>query len=911
VIVFISSQAESQNLIQATLKMGDASNKVDVWLKPNFTNNNVQYLFQIGLPIAWPANAPIQPVNINYVLDPGFISTFGNNNPANYTVSLNPVATSTGGFEKYINIVMVRLGPGASNPQSWTSGVEFKVLTVVFDNPVGSPGSKVKLADYQDGGSDGQGNFYTQDAVGNYYVTTNSVGNFYSSGTESISGGNNNAGFVQTSSVIPSSCTVPSSLSASSVTNNSASITWNLVPGATGYEYVVSASSILPVSGTAIATNSYNANSLNSGTPYYVFVRTNCGGGNFSNWATTSFNTAATACNAPSTPIAGNIGITTADITWGAVSGAIGYEYILSTSSFTPASPSGTGTATPGTTYNASALIGGTHYYFFVRTNCGSGNFSPWVSADFNTQPPLCSAPSVPTISGITTTSADINWNAVSGSSGYEYVISTSTGIPAGSGTAISSTSLSSTGLTSGTAYYVFVRNNCGGGLYSSWAMSSFNTLCPTPASVTVPVATITSSSAIITWNSTGATSYQYDISTSLAATTSTPSTGGTTTAATTFSATGLAPGTNYYAHIRSICSANNFSEWMVVPFTTICTVPGPITVGNISPTSGNISWGAVPEIGSYEYAVSINPNSPASGTPTIFNTIPLSNLTPGTQYYVFVRTKCNPGVNSGWINTSFTTTFPPCNAPTSINLSNINDKIDFNWPAVSGAVGYEYLVSTSATSPTINGIFTSLLSASSSNLNSNTLYYVYVRAYCGPGRYSGWIFKTFTTTCYKPVIYFVRNLPTLGSADLAWHSVRGALKYEYAILNNAAPPSGSINFITDTLIHTIGLVPGNKYYLHVRAHCSATSLSEWSTQEFYASGLALYPNSPNVFTIIFYGTEIQNGEIALFDGSGKIIKTIKQTALIMDIDLNSFASGIYYIRYGKNNQYVKKIIKL
>ena len=58
-VLFISLKASSQNLIQATLKLGDAANKVDVWLRPNFTNNNVHYLFQIGIPIAWPATAPV------------------------------------------------------------------------------------------------------------------------------------------------------------------------------------------------------------------------------------------------------------------------------------------------------------------------------------------------------------------------------------------------------------------------------------------------------------------------------------------------------------------------------------------------------------------------------------------------------------------------------------------------------------------------------------------------------------------------------------------------------------------------------------------------------------------------------------------------------------------------------------
>jgi hypothetical protein len=184
-------------LIQGTLKPGPASNQVEVWLKPDFDNLNARYLFQIGLPIAWSATAPIQPTDIAWAIDPGFTATFGNN----YTVTKNPIATNTGGTEKYINLVLVRGGAGASAAQSWTHDVEFKVLTVTFNSPNGSPGAPVKLADYQDGGSDGQGNFYTQNEINGYYVSSNSISNFYAS-TGSTVAGTASAGYVVTNANI-------------------------------------------------------------------------------------------------------------------------------------------------------------------------------------------------------------------------------------------------------------------------------------------------------------------------------------------------------------------------------------------------------------------------------------------------------------------------------------------------------------------------------------------------------------------------------------------------------------------------------------------------------------------------------------------------------------------------------------
>jgi hypothetical protein len=181
-------------LIQGTLKPGPATNQVEVWLRPDFDNINVHYLFQIGLPIAWSASAPIQPTDISWTIDPTFTATFGNN----YTVTKNAIATNTAGTEKYFNLVLVR---SASTPQTWNQGIEFKVLTVTFNSPNGSPGGKVKLADYQDGGSDGQGNFYTQNESNIYYVSSNSISNFYASAGSTV-GGNASTGYVQTDALI-------------------------------------------------------------------------------------------------------------------------------------------------------------------------------------------------------------------------------------------------------------------------------------------------------------------------------------------------------------------------------------------------------------------------------------------------------------------------------------------------------------------------------------------------------------------------------------------------------------------------------------------------------------------------------------------------------------------------------------
>jgi len=91
------------------------------------------------------------------------------------------------------------------------------------------------------------------------------------------------------------SCTSPTSLSSSSVATTTATISWAAASPApsNGYQYFLSTSSSAPTSGTtptgstAAGVTSVNLSSLNSGTQYYFWVRSNCGGSQ-SSWAGSS-----------------------------------------------------------------------------------------------------------------------------------------------------------------------------------------------------------------------------------------------------------------------------------------------------------------------------------------------------------------------------------------------------------------------------------------------------------------------------------------------------------------------------------------------------------------------------------------------------------------------------------------------
>lgn len=103
------------------------------------------------------------------------------------------------------------------------------------------------------------------------------------------SGGNNCSMDMVTIKETPS-CVKPSGLDAISYGTNTMTLGWSDVPGSSGYQYVVSQSPYFPASGTSTTNSTINVGSLNPGTKYYLFVRTQCAYGN-SAWDSLSFFT--------------------------------------------------------------------------------------------------------------------------------------------------------------------------------------------------------------------------------------------------------------------------------------------------------------------------------------------------------------------------------------------------------------------------------------------------------------------------------------------------------------------------------------------------------------------------------------------------------------------------------------------
>jgi hypothetical protein len=79
-------------------------------------------------------------------------------------------------------------------------------------------------------------------------------------------------------------------------------------------------------------------------------------------------------------------------------------------------------------------------------------------------------------------------------------------------------------------------------------------------------------------------------------------------------------------------------------------------TIKNITDTSANIYWNTVSSGISFEYFISTNPIPPASGTGITGTFYHAGSLTPGTKYYVHLKT-IGSTKNSVWATDNFTTT--------------------------------------------------------------------------------------------------------------------------------------------------------------------------------------------------------------------------------------------------------------
>lgn len=228
-------------------------------------------------------------------------------------------------------------------------------------------------------------------------------------------------GVWETDLINQDNCNPPTNLSATNITSNSATVTWEIVAGAKSYdvEYKEETSSSWNIAGTQISSNSLTINGLNSGKTYDWRVKTNCkyvGSPYVISKITTN-------CLIPTNLLATGIIYNSADLNWTPMPGAVSY-----TVEYRPASSSSwvksINSVNPFLTING--LVAGTKYVWQVKCNCAKESTTA-ESSSFNT---LCIEPSNASNNTNVSGTANLNWSKVNGAVNYgvEYKPAASSG---------------------------------------------------------------------------------------------------------------------------------------------------------------------------------------------------------------------------------------------------------------------------------------------------------------------------------------------------------------------------------------------------------------------------------------------------------------------------------------------------
>jgi hypothetical protein len=552
-------------------------------------------------------------------------------------------------------------------------------------------------------------------------------------------------------------CGAPTAVTAAGVTSTSASIGFTAGPGNTGYTvtYTPQGGSALTATGTA---SPVALSGLTPNTQYSVTVTGNCAGGATATsapaytfttpppppandecaaatpissigvgacgTAVAGTNAGATASSTTGTPAPGCASYSGGDVWFSLIVPANGVVQVT-TDQGSGTSLSDTGLALysgacgnlaliscdddsgPGafSQVRATGLTPGSTIYARVweYSNDATGSFSICAQTD-----PACGAPTNLTATGVTSTSATLNFTAGAGNTSF-YV-----GYAPQNGTATILTPTASpvqlTGLTPATTYFVTVQGNCGGGQTSGQTPLTFTTPAAPPANdecsgaialssattcTTVTGSTIgaTASTAAGTcagtadddvWYSFVASSTthtitvtgnsSFDAVVNLRAGSCPGATVGSCLDATgsgsteTLTASGLTIGDTYYVRVFSYSSTlpttaatGGFTICLTEP--APCAAPTGVAASSVTSTSASIGFTA--GNGNTGYTVTYTPQGGAALTATgTASPVALSGLTPGTQYAVTVTGNCAGGqtATSSPAYTFTTLLTPPAN---------------------------------------------------------------------------------------------------------------------------------------------------------------------------------------------------------------------------------------------------------
>ncbi|MCS6904580.1 MAG: fibronectin type III domain-containing protein [Bacteroidia bacterium] len=659
---------------------------------------------------------------------------------------------------------------------------------------------------------------------------------------------------------IPPCSQTPDNIVTGAIEENNATVVWNAVVGATGYEVAYrrladTAYTLAPIT----PTNQIRLTGLDFCTQYEVLVRARCGANQFSRYSLGSFAT--NGCRQTCDVIVrgltvSNVTRNSAKLMWDGIPGVLTYEVSYR--------------AENEDNYSEPILVNCnfvnldlkpcTYYEVRVRARCGQGNYSPYAYTSIATEGCDC----LNNINNLSVVSigqntAELAWFRVDNAIAYEvsYAEEGEEDLDFSPPIVVTITRATVDGLRRCTPYVFRMRAICGPNRFSNYAIARAQTQnceCLDPPS-NLATYVITQNTATLTWlPDKDARFYEVAYRKKGQANFSQPIL--VTTAAVFIE--GLERCTEYEVIVRTYCRSDIYSPYDTISFQTVgciplCEIAPPNPIArNETVNSVTIEWEPVSGALYYEVYYRLASNSNFS-VPliTYTNSINLTNLTFCTSHVARVRAICGENIASEFSEVEFTTAccLDGCSTPTSLRISNITHHTAiFSWDCcVIGRQTYEVSYRKLGEARFTEPIITTQRTITLINLEPNTQYEVRVRINCNNGIFSEYASIQFTTPsfsqCATPQL--ITTVLDFNSARISWSAVPNVRYYQVEYRASDSNTWINLYYTNNTFVVLDKLLPNTTYQVRVRAIC-AEATSEYSVTTFTTSFCA----RPNTVTI-------------------------------------------------------------
>jgi gliding motility-associated-like protein len=519
-------------------------------------------------------------------------------------------------------------------------------------------------------------------------------------------------------------------------------------------------------------------------------------------------------CLDPTALSVGTVTPTTANLAWINNGSATAWEVEVLPSAN---NPTGVGVTASTNPFTATGLAPGTSYKFYVRANCGGGNYSQWVGPfNFLTTPAgsICSTP---------ITIASLPYSHTANTNTYGDEVDT----PQGAACA-------------------------GGAVNYMQGAEVFYSFTPTfTGNISISMTTSAVSSSLFVYN--GCSNVGVSCLAGVADTTANPR---------NIPTLAVTAGQTYVIVISSSTTPTAGIPYTLVIQQVTCTPPASLSAANIGTTTADLSWSNPTAATSWQVAVQPAGSSIPSGPGITANTntnFTVTGLTAATAYQYWVRSDCGGGLFSAWAG-PFLFNTAICNAVDRCNYTfRLTDSFGDGWDSASNPgrmlVKQNGVTVATLTMPSGSSLDVSVAlcqtlpfelywtagGASPSEIGiaviNNFGQTLYTKA-AGAGSVNATTplyttaFNCATPACLPPTALTVTAITTNG-ATLGWNGA-GATAWDVYVVTNGSPaPTGvtvpSYSGVTTNPFVVTGLLPLTQYQFYVRVVCSGTSKSTWA----------------------------------------------------------------------------------